>query len=332
MRRYLLMILFFTFGKVYSQDPIFSQTFLVPETISSSFTGALRSTKLGVLHRSQWTNFGIKVNTNFAYFDTWAEGFRSGIGISFLNHTESENQYSFNQFNLNYALAIQISDLWYFRPSISLGAGIKDYGFQNLLLEDQINVNTGGINTGTIDPILLNEKTTFFDFSSSVLFNNENSWFGLTLRHLNTPNISMTNEGNTPLPIFLSVHANIEFPLHRFSNYGYSDKSSFYFLANYMMQSKYNRFDIGSQYVYDNKFSLGLIFATNPIKTEKRSYFLTSINVFGGIKWEGFKFGYSYDINASDIGVTGGVHEFSVTYDFNVNLRLLNHYKCVRYF
>lgn len=332
MKRYFLIILFFAFGEAYSQDPIFSQTFLVPETINTSFTGALRSTKLGAIHRSQWTSFGIKVNTNFAYLDTWVEGIKSGVGISFLNHSESNNQYSFNQINFNYALGIQISDSWYFRPSISLGIGSKDYGFQNLLLEDQINVNTGGINTGSIDPILLNEQTNFFDFSSSILFNNENSWFGITLRHLNTPNISMTSEGEEPLPIFISVQANVEFPLYRFSNNKYSDNNSFYLLANYMMQSKYNRLDLGSQYVYDNRFSLGVIFAVNPIKTEQQSFFLTSINFFGGIKWEGLKFGYSYDVNTSDIGPTGGVHEFSITYDFSVNLRFLNRYKCVKYF
>jgi type IX secretion system PorP/SprF family membrane protein len=317
---------------MYSQDPIFTQTFLVPETINTSFTGALRAPKLGMLHRSQWTNFAVEIKTNFVYADTWFEGIKSGIGITYLNQTESESKYSLNELFLNYALAIQLNEDWYFRPSISLGVGFKDFGFQNLLLEDQININTGTINSSTIDPISLQGSLTLFDFSSSLLFNNENSWVGITLRHLNRPNISMTTDGDTPLDIFMSVHANIEFPLYRFSNNKFSDNNSVYFLTNFMMQSKYSRLDIGSQYVYDNKFTLGFLFATNPLKTGLSNDFLTSIDVFAGVKWEGFKFGYSYDIITSGIGSTGGVHEFSVSYDFSVNIREINRFKCVSYF
>ena len=330
--RYILIIALFVFGKIYAQDPIFTQTFLVPETINTSFTGALRSTKLGAVHRSQWTHFGVEVNTNFLYIDTWFEGVKSGLGVTFLNHTESESKYSFNQINLNYALAIQLSDDWFVRPSVSVGFGLKDFGFQNILLEDQININTGFINPNTIDPISLNETRTFFDFSSSILFNNENSWVGLTVRHLNKPNISMTQDGDTPLDLFISAHANLEFPLYRFSNNRFSDKNSLYFLTNFMMQSKYSRLDLGTQYVFDHKFSLGFLFATNPLKTGLSNDFLSSFDIFGGVKWQGFKFGYSYDINTSKIGVTGGIHEFSMSYDFSYNIRFLNRYKCVRYF
>ena len=99
-----------------------------------------------------------------------------------------------------------------------------------------------------------------------------------------------------------------------------------------MMQSSYSRLDIGSQYIYDNKFTLGLLFATNPFKTGLSNDLLSSFNVFGGVKWEGYKFGYSYDSNTSNIGPTGGIHEFSISYDFSVNIRSINRYKCVRYF
>jgi hypothetical protein len=65
-----------------------------------------------------------------------------------------------------------------------------------------------------------------------------------------------------------------------------------------------------------DQFSLGLLAATNPIKTDSNSHFLTSINAFIGMDWEGFRFGYSYDFNVTQIGRTGGVYELSVTYDF----------------
>lgn len=109
-------------------------------------------------------------------------------------------------------MAFQMSDTWFFRPGISVGFGMKNYGFQNLLLEDQINLINNTINTSTIDPFLLGTQRNFFDFSSSILFNNDDSWIGLTIKHLNKPNISLTANGNVPLDIFWSVHAKYYLP------------------------------------------------------------------------------------------------------------------------
>lgn len=69
-------------------------------------------------------------------FNTWLEGIKTGIGIGFLNQTKNTSTYSFNQINLNYRMAFQISNAWYFRPSVPAGFGMKNYGIKNLLLED----------------------------------------------------------------------------------------------------------------------------------------------------------------------------------------------------
>jgi len=320
-----LLITLLTFKNGYSQDPVFSQYFMIPETINTGFTGALETPKFGVVHRTQWADLDFSINTQFAYVDGWFDNINSGIGVSILNHTETNTKYKFTQVNLDYALAIRLSREWYLRPSISVGLGIKDYAFQNLLLEDQVNISTGTINSSSIDPTLLLEKKRFVDFSSSLLLNNENSWFGLTIRHLNKPNISLTSEGNTPLDMFISVHSVIEFPLYRYSNYKYSDKNSVYFLSNFMMQGDFSRLDIGSQYVYDDTFSFGILAVTNPLKNNSSKQFLTSINAFVGLKWKDLKFGYSYDLNISKIGNTGGVYEFSISYSLR---DYVTHAKC----
>ena len=315
-----------------AQDVIFSQNFLVPETINTSFTGAIRSSKVGAVHRSQWRNSGLKTNSNFVFFDTWFEGYKTGLGVNILNHTESVSSYTFNQVNFNYAMAFQISDSWYFRPSISAGFGQKNYGFQNLLLEDQISLNSGSINTLTLDPLLLSELRSFFDFSSSILFNNQDSWLGLTVKHLNKPNISLTETGNIPLDVFISIHSNILIPI--FNNYrnDFVGKSKLFLLTNFMIQGQFNRLDIGTQYVIDDRFSMGILASTSPIKNVDQSSTISSINTFAGIRWNGFRFGYSYDINTTKLLNTGGIHEFSVSYDFMVNIRMLERYKCVPFF
>lgn len=314
--RQVIIFMFLVLAKsIFAQDPVFTQAFTMPETLNTGFTGATEGTKAGMIHRTQWPGIDFSINTQFAFVDTWFDAYNSGIGISILNHKETKSRYTFTQLNLNYAIAFQISDSWYFRPSISVGIGSKDYGFQNLLLEDQININSGIINTSSMDAALLNEQNFFADFSASLLLNNEHSWIGATFRHLNKSNISMTQRGDTPLGIFLSVHGLIEIPMSYFFR---DNQNSIYLFSNFMKQDDFVRFDFGSQYVYD-KFSIGVSIATNPAKNEYNDSFITSVNPFIGFKWEGWKFNYSYGFNTSKIGQTGGVYELSIAYEFSTN-------------
>jgi len=332
MKKLLLIFLVFSGLQMQAQDVLFSQNFLVPETINTSFTGAIRAAKIGSIHRSQWRNAAFKTNSSFVYFDTWFEGFKTGLGVSFLNQTETASTYTFNQININYSMAFQLSDTWFFRPSISAGFGMKNYGFQNILLEDQINLNNNIINTSSLDPLLLSTQRNFFDFSSSILFNNDDSWIGLTIKHLNKPNISLTENGNIPLDIFWSVHTKYYLPFLEGTRSWFASKSKFYVLGNFMMQGNVNRFDVGFQYIFEDQFSLGITAATSPIKTDVNSPLVNSVSTFAGIRWQGFRFGYSYDFNTTELINTGGIHEFSVAYDFSLDIRALNRYKCVSYF
>ena len=313
MKKLLITVLVLTCFRGLSQDPIYTQFFMVPETLSSSFTGAKQSTRAGILHRTQWPGLNFNINTQFAFVDKWFEDFKSGIGMSILNHSESTTGYNFTQVNLNYTYQFPITDEWNVRPSISVGYGAKDFGFQNLLLEDQINIFTGTINPNSIDSIRFDESVRFFDFSASVLFNSENSWIGLTVKHLNKPNISLELQGQESLEMFFSLHSSIFISFGRYRNY--RDLNKLYLLSNFMQQGPYSRFDIGPKYQI-NRFSFGLLAVTNPIKSDKASHLLTSINAFFGMDWEAFRFGSSYDFNTTNIGISGGVYELSITYDF----------------
>jgi hypothetical protein len=86
----------------------------------------------------------------------------------------------------------------------------------------------------------------------------------------------MAYKENNSLDMFLSVHSSIEFPLN--TNFGrLGNEDSLYLLTNFMSQGEYNRFDIGTQYVNGN-FSFGMLAATNPIRKNPNSHFLTSVN------------------------------------------------------
>tara|TARA_B110000977_G_scaffold44777_1_gene60927 strand:+ start:2910 stop:3920 length:1011 start_codon:yes stop_codon:yes gene_type:complete len=329
----IFILLLSAYFQSYSQDIVFSQNFIVPESLSSSFTGASRTTKLGSIFRSQWRNSGVKTHSNFAFADTWFDRYNTGIGISLLNQKEDGSSYTFNQLNINFAMAFQINDSWFFRPSVSMGLGIKNYGFQNLRFGDDFNqANFNFLPTSSENLSLFSSKRSFFDYSSSILFNNQDSWIGMTFRHLNKPNISLTENRNVPLDIFFSLHAKYYIPL--FQNYRtwITSKSKVFVLSNFIKQGPFNRLDLGAQYVYDETLSFGMTLRANPNKSTTTASLINGYTTFVGLRWQGYKFGYSYDVNTLSILNSGGVHEFSVSYDFYVNIGAINRFKCVRLF
>lgn len=320
--KYNLSIIFSVFCTLVSaQDPIFTQYFLVPESLNPSFTGLLETTSAGVIHRSQWTNLNYKIDTDYAYFSTWSENNQSGIGVNFLNHRENFTGYNFLQANINYSYRVELNYEWYFRPGIEIGYGSKSFGFQNLILRDQINLSNETISPVSIDPLQLNNRIHFIDISTGLLFYTDNFWIGSAIKHLNRPNISIAEEGNIPLDMFYNISTGYEFNLSDIIETGFLPyETRMMVTGNFMDQGGYNRLDIGTSMIF-SQLVIGATAALNPMKKTDQSHTLTSINVFSGLQYENFKIGFSYDINTSKIGRTGGVFELGLVYQFDVEAR-----------
>ncbi|MBG6061972.1 type IX secretion system PorP/SprF family membrane protein [Flavobacterium sp. CG_9.1] len=316
---FIILILCFFYSTLRAQDPVFTQYFLIPETLNPGFSGFMETTYTGIIHREQWPDLDLKITTDYAFINTWNESMNSGFGISVLNQRENVTNYNFSQVNANYAYRVRISDDWEFRPAIEVGFGLKSFAFQNLLLEDQINIRSGIINTSSIDPLLLNDKVSFFDATAGMVFNTENMWIGLSMKHLNKPNISFTQDGNIPLNTFFSLSTGYEFLLANYIDVQFFPYATKMFVtANYMQQARYNRLDIGTSILFEKMF-FGATAVTNPAKNGINSHLLTSVNLFTGLQYDHLRLGVSYDLNTSKIGKTGGIYELSLTYQFNLD-------------
>lgn len=321
------LLLSFTVAK--AQDPIFTQHYMAPQANNPGFTGFMETTYAGVLHRTQWPDSNLKITTNYAFLNMWVEDMNSGIGGSFLNHRESFTNYNFSQVNVSYSYRVQLDDDWYFRPALEVGFGSKSYGFQNLILEDQLNIGTGTTDATSIDPLALNNKVSFMDVSAGALFNNEEAWVGVSLKHLNKPNISFTQAGNLPLDMFFSMTAGYQFKVADYFTASFLPyDTKMLVLGNFMRQSQYNRLDFGTQVIIGPAY-FGVVAATNPGRKSNESHLITSLNLLAGLQYEHFRFGYSYDINTSGIGRTGGVHELGLTYQFDLKASCFG---CPEYF
>lgn len=318
---FILLVACCFYSKGWAQDPVFTQYFLIPETLNPGFSGFMETTYTGIIHREQWPDLDLKIDTDYAFVNTWSESMNSGIGLSVLNQRENLTKYNFSQINANYAYKVRINDSWIFRPAIEAGFGIKSFAFQNLLLQDQINIRSGVINANSIDPTLKNDKINFFDIGAGMVFNTENMWIGLSMKHLNRPNIAFTAKGNVPLNTFFSLSTGYEFLLADYIDVEFFPYATKMFVtSNYMQQGKYNRLDIGSSILFEKMF-FGATAVTNPSKNGTNSNLLTSINLFTGLQYDNLRLGLSYDINTTKIGKTGGIYELSLTYQFNLDVK-----------
>ena len=297
MKKLIVFIAVCSVGLVWGQDPVFTQFYNVPETLNPSFTAVNGSTKVNVAHRSQWSGLSYNLSSQFANFSTYVDNINSGFGLSVLNLLETHTKYRFTQASLNYAYRVSLAEDWVFIPSLSFSMGNKDYSFNSLLLEDQIDITNSIINLQSIDPTLLNSSINFFDFSVGGLIMNDNFWFGIGAKHLNKPNISFENNQNENLNVFFSVQAGFNYQL---DNLFYSwEEAQMKILVNFMNQGIYKRFDFGTELELENGFTLGAIMATSPVKYTEQSHLLNSINLTTGFVWESIKFGYSYDFTTS---------------------------------
>ncbi|SDR91212.1 type IX secretion system membrane protein, PorP/SprF family [Formosa sp. Hel1_31_208] len=309
-------MLFVTVNIAKAQDPIFSQSNYVQETLNPGFSGFEDNDRIyaGILSRVQWPSLDLNLTTQYAFINKsfdYGPSMGFGVGINAVYQYESFNNYNYFQLNANYAHRVNLDGGWFFRPGIEVGIGSKSNRFRNLTLADQININTGFINPVSIDPLSNNTTNRFYvDFSTGIVFEKEEFngttyWFGASVKHLNRPNISFVEGEKVPLNIFYSIHGNYRFP--------FLNDYSIMMTANYMQQGQYNRLDIG--YLFQvNEFLLGLTVATNPARNDANSHLLSSINAFIGLEYTQYRFGLSYDMNTSKIGNTRGVYEFSLTY------------------
>ncbi|MFT7351807.1 MAG: type IX secretion system PorP/SprF family membrane protein, partial [Flavobacterium sp.] len=176
---YLLAIIMLIITKSFGQDPIFTQSLLVPETINPAFTGYLNTYHAGLLHRRQWPNGNRRIDTDFAFLNKDITD-HAGLGFTILKHKEEFTNYTYLQFNIDYSYVIEFNNDWFLRLGLESGYGTKNFNFGNLLLEDQININDGSIGNPSNDPILDNakENINFIDFSAGFLIMKEDLKIG----------------------------------------------------------------------------------------------------------------------------------------------------------
>lgn len=319
MIRIIVALLFFILStcKAMAQDPLFTQSFLFPETLNPAFTGISESNSVGFLHRIQWPNLNLQLDSEFAFINTWNDRINSGIGISIVNQRQNFTNYNFTKVDINYAYKAQLTEDWIFHPSIAVGYGSRGFNKYGIVLEDQIDILKGVINQSSFESSSFNETVNYFDFSTGMLLKNDNFFIGTSLKHFNKPNISVLSNGNVPLDMFFSVNLGYQFTIADYVDIiSFPYETRLKLQSNYIKQGEFKRFDFIGVLDFSNYY-FGLGFKSNGISS-KGNEVLSSFDLFGGLNYDHFQFGLSYDFDTLNKLNSGGIYELSIRYRFDL--------------
>jgi type IX secretion system PorP/SprF family membrane protein len=141
------------------------------------------------------------------------------------------------------------------------------------------------------------------DFSAGVIGYSDKFFAGFAVHHLTQPNESLIT-GNSPLPMKFTGHMGAKISLSN-NKYSTNDASVSPNIL-YRAQGTFQQLNMG---LYLNKGAL-----VGGVWYRNKDAFIVLI----GVTSEHFKFGYSYDMTVSKLGMqSGGSHELSMTLNFN---------------
>jgi hypothetical protein len=140
------------------------------------------------------------------------------LGIDFYNSKLCNSGFTNIQANLSFIYQLELSNYWYLYTGLTAGFSSTKYNFDQLVFQDQINLFTGQINSVTIDPLADSGKIGYVDIGASFLLSNdENMYFGLSLKHLNSPKNTVEGDRNYKLELFTSAQLGYEIDINRYN-------------------------------------------------------------------------------------------------------------------
>lgn len=314
MKKIILILLLISFSELWAQDPVFTQFYAAPTILNPAFAGSRNSTRFSLGYRNQWLGVKSDFNSFYASGDAYIGSINSGVGANIINQKEARTNYSYTQLNLMYSRHLKLDENWSLFPGISFGYALRQFNFNGLLFEDQIDLGSGSTNP-TQDEFAERGNIHIFDISAGFVLYHTNAWFGLSAKHLNKPNISFVEEQELTLNMFISVHGGYRFTLADKSEFDQNPYGTYLFLTmNYMNQGPYNRLDLGAEFEISN-FFVGMLSSISTGQQLETSDLLLSVNPLMGMQIKQFKIGLSYDFPLSSIGNNAGTAEITLQYD-----------------
>ena len=302
----------------FSQDPQFTQFFYNPLYLAPSFAGAIEASRLTSMYRTQWSGIGNPFVTYSFSYDHYFDQFNSGFGLLFLSDAAGSGRLGMTSIGFMYSYDFQIFNTWHVRPGLHFNYLQTGIDYNKLFFSSQIS--DGVIYYNGLSPQApANDKIGDIDVSTSVLIYTKKLWFGGTVDHLLSPEVSLYLTGGK-VPIKYTAFGGIE--LVRKGKLLKPLDETLVFATLYRQQYIFRQLDFGL-YWYKMPIVAGIWVRGLPKMYDIESSEKTLIRVgdaiafLVGYKVSTFSIGYSYDFTVSKlITSTNGSHEVSLVYNF----------------
>lgn len=230
-----MLLLCFSLG-LHAQDPILTQSQMVPMYYNPGFTGAFDGTyRVGLQYRDQWRRYLEEPITTWSVYGDFSfkapfmsldNEDRMGAGIQF--NTDRVGPFDFNTnaigLNLAYHKSLNPRAKEFISLGLSFGVLQKSVNYTNLTFGDEFN----GIDEYTqvtgepLPPNILAVADLGLGIHYTKQFSNKRHFFaGLSMLHLTQPNISFFERDDLPEPRYdsdykLPARFDVQFGLRTF--------------------------------------------------------------------------------------------------------------------
>lgn len=246
---------------------------------------------------------------NFAFEDM---NFSIGLDVNSFNLTNLG--LTENKIDLSYIYKIPINFDTYILGALTLGIGSDNIDRGALIFQDQIDLTLGTISGVSRDPLAdFSPSTNYFDIGASALIYNERFLIGLSLDHINTPNVSFNNESNIEKEIAFSLQAALEFNVNQYGR-SFLPDYSYMMMYLYAQQAGETLRIYSSQELQMDGFTLGILQSLSKYKENNSLEF----GLISGFSSENYRVDLTYTFPSSQTTYNPpSIVQIGVTMDFD---------------
>jgi type IX secretion system PorP/SprF family membrane protein len=285
------------------------------QKVNPSYLGFNSLNRVGVLYNTLELGSNQTIDNKYFFGALSFDERNFSLGVDFNSFQIDKPGFQQNASNFHYIYKVQINNRLFFLPAVSLGIGSIKYNLTTLVFEDQLDQASGFVNSETTDPVGTTiQNVNYFDIGASFIIHDDNFLLGLSLKHLNRPNISYNQDLEESKPIQYTLNGAYEFGLNPYERsflprYSYLlayasitqiHDSTYFYLSE---EAQFGEFSIGVSQQISNVGSLNL----------------NNVGLSVGLSLENFDFGVLYNFPIQNVAkvFSPSTFELYLTFDFS---------------
>lgn len=308
-----LLLAVFTALGLSAQDPHFSQYSMMPLYQNPATTGVFSGNyRVNAIYRSQWQSVLKSESTPmFRTFGASADlrfdiGKKSavGAGVMFMNDRAGAGNFGTNQGSvaISYIKAFGYRSKHFLSVGFVGGVGQRSVNYQSLRFGNQFDGE--GFNPLLSPNEVLGDNFTFFDLGLGAFWyhvkdKRRNYYAGVSVSHLNRPNMSFYDGENSKLYMKINVNAGLQVPL--------GTQLDLLPSVLFMMQGPSIETMIGTYFkiFFNSADPSGNAFYVGPyyriVGAENKAIASEALVLAARVDYASFTLGFSYDLNFSEL-------------------------------